>query len=92
MTNNDSSNKKMIVSMITKLKRENKNFSAKRHISCFGHILNFIVQSTIKSYDILILLPLIEEKCDKQLTTSENTSDMNVEEEVDVVTLTSTPM
>ena len=45
MTDNASNNKKMIVVMVKKLKRENKNFTAKRHLSWFAHILNLVVQS-----------------------------------------------
>ena len=53
-TDNASSNKKMIAMMVKKLKRDNKNFTAKRHIPCFANILNLVVQSAIKSFDILM--------------------------------------
>ena len=42
-TDNASSNNKMIAVMAKKLKRDNKNFTVKRHIPCFAHILNLIV-------------------------------------------------
>ena len=90
MTNdNATSNKKMIAMMAKKLKRENKNFTAKRHISWFTHIVNLVVQSAIKSFDIPSATQLTEEEGDEQLTASDYASDMNVEEDVDVGTSTS---
>ena len=91
-TDNASSNKKMIAMMVKKLKRENKNFTAKRHILCFAHILNLVVQSAIKSFDIPSASHLMEEEDDEKLTASDYASDMDVEEDVDVGTLTSTSM
>ena len=91
-TDNASNNKKMIAMMAKKLKRENKNFTAKRHIPCFAHILNLVVQSAIKSFDIPSTSHLMEEEGDKQLTASDYASDMDVKEDVDVGTSTSTPM
>ena len=85
-TDNASSNKKMIAMMPKKLKRENKNFTAKRHIPCFAHILNLFVQSAIKSFDIPSDSQLMEEEGDEQLTTFNYASDMDVEEDVDVGT------
>ena len=61
MTDNASSNKKMIYMMAKKLKRENKNFTAKRHIPCFAHILNLIIQSVMQSFDIPSAIQLMEE-------------------------------
>ena len=52
----------MIAMMAKKLKRENKNFIVKRHIPCFTHILNLVVQSAIKSFDIPYASCLIEEE------------------------------
>ena len=89
-TDNSSNNKKMIAMIAKKLKRENNNFSAKRHIPCFAHILNIVVQSTIKSFVIPSTTLLMEEEYDEQLTTSDYASDMDVEEDVDVGTSTST--
>ena len=77
-TDNASSNKKMIAMMAKKLKRENKNFTTKRHISCFAQILNLIVQSAIKSFDIPSASHLMEEEGDEQLTASDYASDMDV--------------
>ena len=74
------------------MKRENKNFTAKRHIPCFAHIFNLIVQSAIKSFDILYPTQLIEEEGNEQLTTSDYASDMDIEEDVDVGTSTSSSM
>ena len=76
--------------MAKKSKRENKNFTAKRHILCFTHILNLVVQSAIKSFDIPSAIQLMEEEGDEQLTASDYASDMDVEEDVDVGTSTST--
>ena len=92
MTDNASSDTKMIAMVAKKFKRENKNFTTKRHMSCFEHILNLIVQSAIKSFDIPSAALLMEEKCDEQLTTFDYASDMDVEENVDVGTSTSTSM
>ena len=72
--------------MAKKLKRENKNFIAKIHIPRFAHILNLVVQSTIKIFDIPSATQLMEEEGDEQLTTSDYASDMDVEENVDVGT------
>ena len=82
----------MIAIMAKKLKREKNNFTAKRHIPCFAHILNLIVQSVIKSFVIPYATLLMEEECDEQLTTSDYASDMDVKEDVDVGTSTSTSM
>ena len=49
---NSSSNKKMSAMMTKKLKRENKNVKANRHILSFAQILNLVVQSAIKSFEI----------------------------------------
>ena len=92
MTNIASNNKKMIDMMAKKLKRENKNCTAKRHIPCFTHILNLVVQSTFKSFDIPSASQLMEEEGDKQLTASNYASDIDVEEDVDIGTLTLTSM
>ena len=92
MTNNTSSNKNMISIMVKKLKRENKNFTAKRHIPCFAHILNLVFQSTIKSFDIPSATLLIVEECDKKFIASDYASDMVDEEDVDVGTSTLTSM
>ena len=89
---NASSNEKMIAMMAEKLKRENKNITAKRHIPCFAHILNLAVQSAIKSFDIPFAIQLMEEEGDEQLMASDYASDMDVEEDVDVGTSTSTSM
>ena len=62
MTNNASSNKNMIPMMAKKLKREIQNFTAKRHIPCVAHILNLVVQSAIKSFDIPFASHLMEKK------------------------------
>ena len=67
-TDNASSNKKMIAMMAKKLKRDNKNFTSKRHIPRFAHILNLVVQSSIKSFDIPSASHLMEEEGDEQLT------------------------
>ena len=91
-TDNASNNKKMIPMMTKKLKRENKNFTAKTHIPCFAHILNLVVQSAIKSFDIPSASQLMEEEGDEQLTASDYASDMDVEEDVDFGTSTSTSM
>ena len=91
-TNNASNNKKMIAMMAKKLKRENKNFTVKRHIPCFAHILNLVVQSAIKSFDIPSASHLMEEEGNEQLTAYDYASDMDVEEDVDVGTSTSTSM
>ena len=61
-TDNASSNKKMIAMMAKKLKRDNKNFTVKRHIPYFAHILNLVVQSAIKSFDIPSASHLMEEE------------------------------
>ena len=91
-TDNASSNKKMIAMMAKKLKGENKNFTAKRHIPCFAHILNLVVQYAIKSFDILFTTQLMEEEVDEKLRASDYASDMDVEEDVDAGTSTSTSM
>ena len=91
-TDNASSNNKMIAMMAKKLKRETKNFTAKRHIPCFANILNLVVQSAIKSFDIPSASHLMEEEGDEQLTASDYASDMDVEEDVDVVTSILTSM
>ena len=91
-TDNASSNKKMIDVMAKKLKRDNKNFTAKRHIPCFAHILNLVVQSAIKRFDIPSASQLMAEEGDEQLTASDYASDMDVEEDVDVGPSTSTSM
>ena len=78
--------------MAKKLKRENKKFTMKRHIPYFEHILNVVVQSVIKSFDIPSVSHLTEEEGDEQLTASDYASDMDVKEDVDVGTLTSTSM
>ena len=83
-TDNASRNKKMIAIMAKKLKRDNKNFTTKRHIPCFAHILNLVVQSAIKSFNIPSASQLIVKEGDKQLTASDYASDMDVEEDVDV--------
>ena len=83
-TDNASSNKKMIAIMAKKLKRDNKNFTAKRHIPCFAHILNLIVQSAIKSFHIPSASQLMEEEGDEQLTAFDYASDIDVEEDVDI--------
>ena len=90
MIDNASSNKKMIAMMAKKLKRENNNFTTNRHIPFFAYILNLIVQSTIKSFDIPSETQLMEKEGDKQLRASNYASDMDVEEDVDVGTSTST--
>ena len=69
MIDNASNNKKMISMMAKKLKRENRNFTAKRQILCFAHILNLVVQSASKSFD----LPSAT-----QLTPFDYASDMDV--------------
>ena len=74
------------------MKRENKNFTAKRHIPCFAHSWNLIAQSAIKSFDIPFATQLMEEEGDEQLTTSDYASDMDVEEDIDVGTSKSTSM
>ena len=56
MIDNASNNKKMIAMMAKKLKRENKNFTAKMHIPCFAHILNLVVQSALRALTSLMLL------------------------------------
>ena len=91
-TDNASNNKKMISMMAKKLKRKNKNFTVKRHIPCFAHILNLVIQSAIKSFDIPYAIQLMEEEGDEQLTASNYASDMDVKEDVDVGTSTSTSM
>ena len=91
-TDNASNNKKMISMMAKKLKRENKNFIAKRHIPCFAHILNLVVQSAIKSFDIPSASQLMEEEGDEQLKTYDYASGMDVEEDVNVGTSTMTSM
>ena len=91
-TYNASINKKMISMMAKKLKRENKNFTAKRHKTCFAYILNLVVQSAIKSFDIPSTSQLMEEEGYKQLIASDYASDMDVEDDVDVGTSTSTSM
>ena len=91
-TDNASNNKKMIAMMAKKLKRDNKNFTAKRHIPCFAHILNLVVQSAIKSFDIPSASHLLEEEDNEQLTAFDYASDMDVEEDVDVGPSTSTSM
>ena len=78
-TDNVSSTKKMISMMAKNLKRENKNFIVKRHIPCFAPILNLLVQSPIKIFDIRSTTQLMEEEGDKQLSASDYASDMNVE-------------
>ena len=92
MSDNASNNKKMIAMMAKKLKTENKNFTAKRHILCFAHILNLIFQSAFKSFDIPFATQLMEEEGDEQLMAFEYASDMDVEEDVDIGTSTSTSM
>ena len=67
-------------------------FVAKQHLPCVAHILNLIVQSTIKSFVIPYATLLMEEECNKQLTTSNYVNDMDVEEDFDVGTSISTPM
>ena len=54
--------------------------------------MNLVVQSAIKSFDIPSATQLIKEKGDEQLTVSNYGSDMDVEDDVDVGTLTSTSM
>ena len=92
MTDNASSNKKMIAMMAKKLKRDNKNFTAKRHIPCFAYILNLIVESAIKSFNIPSASQLMEEESDEQLRAFDYASDMDVEEDVDIGPSTSTSM
>ena len=92
MIDNASINKNMIVMMTKKLKRENKNFIAKRHILCFAHILNLVVQSASKSFDTPSATQLMEEEGGQKLTTSDYVSDMDVQEDADVGTSTSTSM
>ena len=82
----------MIPMIAKKLKRDNKNFTAKRHIPCFAYILNLVVQSAIKSFDIPSASHLMEEEGDEQLTAIDYASDMDVEQDVDVGPLTSTSM
>ena len=77
-TDNASNNKKMIAMMAKKLKRENKNFTTKRHIPCFAHIVNLVVQSAIKSFDIPSASHLMEEEGDEKLTDFDYASDMDV--------------
>ena len=91
-TINASSNKMMIAIMAKKLKRDNKAFTAKRHIPCFAHILNLVVQSAIKSFDIPSASQLMEEEGDEQLTAFDYASDMDVKEDVDIGPSTSTSM
>ena len=78
--------------MAKKLKKENKNFTTKRHIPCFAHILNLNFQSAFKSFDIPFATQLMEEEGDEQLMDFENASDIDVEEDVDIGTSTSTSM
>ena len=54
--------------------------------------LNLVVQSAIKSFDIPTAIQLMEKEGDKQLMASDYASDMDVEEDVDVGTSTSTSM
>ena len=54
--------------------------------------MHLVVQSAIKSSIIPSATLLMEEECDDQLTTSDYASDMDVEADVDVGTLTSTSM
>ena len=54
--------------------------------------MNLVVQSAIKSFDIPSATQLIEEEGDEQLMVSDYASDMDVEDNVDVGTLTSTSM
>ena len=91
-TDNASSNKKMIAIMAKKLKRDNKNFTPKRHIPCFAHILNLVVQSAIKSFHIPSASQLMEEEGNEQLTAFDYASDIDVEEDVDIGPSTSTSM
>ena len=56
------------------------------------NILNLVVQSAIKSFDIPFASQLMEEEGDEQLMAFDYASDMDVEEDVDVGTSTSTSM
>ena len=91
-TDNASNNKKMIAIRAKKLKRDNKNFTAKRHIPCFAHILNLVVQSAIKSFHIPYASQLVEEEGDEQLMAFDYASNIDVEEDVDIGPSTSTSM
>ena len=54
--------------------------------------MNLVVQSAIKNFDIPSASHLMEEEGDEQLTASDYASDMDIEEDVDVDTLTSISM
>ena len=54
--------------------------------------MNLVVQSVIKSFDIPFATQLMEEEGNDQLAASDYASDMDVKENVDVGTLTSTSM
>ncbi|XP_078428675.1 putative transcriptional regulator tpeD [Wolffia australiana] len=52
ITDNATSNKRMLALMARKIKIVNPNFSARRHVPCVTHIVNIVVQAAIKSFGI----------------------------------------
>ncbi|XP_078440854.1 putative transcriptional regulator tpeD [Wolffia australiana] len=86
-TDNTSSNKRMMAILGRRLCGRSIRFSAMRHVPCVAHILNYVVQTALKSFSIPTTAPIVKEESDIGMTPVMYDSESHVEEGEEYISL-----